>query len=234
MDIVSNLAAFDLLVLLIVGVTAVLGLVRGFIAEVASLAAWVAGFAAVRFFYRPVRAFLDASAIGETLSAIAAVIGPFLLALLTVKLIGALLSKTAKDSVIGPLDRLLGLGFGLVKGVLASGLLFLVITLGLKLVPGEEARPEWLAKAKTTPTLALVASAMVSYVGDVWREEAQGAEPGRAAGDDPHAGLPGFGRGTGGDGRDDDGPEPGYGARDRRSLDRLLDAQEKQTPSTPI
>lgn len=225
MEIFADLAAFDWLVLLIVGVTAVFGLMRGFIAEVASLAAWVAGFAAVRFFYRPARAFLEASGSGETLAAIAAVIGPFLLALLAVKLIGALLSKTAKDSIIGPFDRLLGLGFGLLKGVLAAGLLFLIITLALKLVPGEEGRPAWLAKAKTTPTLALVASAMVSYAGDVWREQAEGA-----ASEDPHAGLPGFG----GDAADDGRREPGYGRGDRRSLDKLLDEQEKQTPSTPI
>jgi membrane protein required for colicin V production len=225
MDFFSSLAGFDLLVLLIVGVTAVFGLMRGFIAEVASLAAWLAGFAAVRFFYRPARAVLDASGTGETLSAIAAVIGPFVIALLAVKLIGALLSKTAKDSMIGPFDRLLGLGFGLVKGVLAAGLLFLIITLALKLVPGEDGRPDWLAKAKVTPTLALVASAMVSYAGDVWREQAEGA----ASGDDPHAGLPGFG-----DGADDGGAEPGYGAGDRRSLDKLLDEQEQKTPSTPI
>ena len=227
MDIFSSLAGFDWLVLLIVGVAALFGLMRGFIAEVASLAAWVAGFAAVRFFYRPARAFLEANGAGETLAAIAAVIGPFLIALLVVRLVGGFISRSAKDSVIGPFDRLLGLGFGLIKGVLAAGLLFLLITLGLKLVPGEDDRPDWLTAARTTPTLALVASAMVSYAGDVWREQSDSLSPA----DDPHAGLPGFGREAPADG---DAVSGGYDPRQRRSLDRLLDEQEKQTPSTAI
>jgi membrane protein required for colicin V production len=230
MEIMSSLAGFDWLVLLIVGGAAVFGLVRGFIAEVASLAAWVAGFAAVRFFYRPARAFLEASGTGETLAAIAGVIGPFLAALLAVKLVGALLSRSAKDSIVGPLDRLLGLGFGLIKGVLAAGLMFLVITLGLKLVPGEAGRPDWLAKARTTPTLALVASAMVSYAGDVWREQAEGAP----SGDDPHAGLIGPGGDADRDADSDSGSPDGYGTPERRSLEKLLDEQQQQTPSTPI
>lgn len=232
MDMFTNLAAFDWLVLLLVGVTAIFGLMRGFIAEVASLAAWVAGFVAVRLFYTPARAaFADAGG-GEMLSSIAGVLVPFLLALLAVRLLGALLSKSAKDGVIGPFDRLLGLGFGLVKGVLVASLLFLVITIALRLVPGEGERPRWLADAKTRPTLALVASAMVGYVGDLWREEV-----GDALGDDPHRGLPGFGSddadGAAGDAGDGN-RGAGYGAGDRRSLDRLLDEQEQKTPSTPI
>ena len=225
MEFLADLAAFDWLVLLIVGVTAIFGLMRGFIAEVASLAAWVAGFVAVRLFHSSARAAFAEAGSGEMLSSIAAVLVPFLLALLAVKLLGALLSKTAKDSIIGPFDRLLGLGFGMVKGVLAAGLLFLTITVALKLVPGEGDRPRWLAEAKTRPTLALVASAMVGYVGELWREEMSDTLP------DPHAGLPGFGK----DSPPDDGePAGGYSPRDRGSLDKLLDEQEKQTPSTPI
>ncbi len=228
MEFFTSLAGFDWLVLLIVGVTALLGLSRGFISEVASLAAWVAGFAAVRFFYRPARTLLEGLGAPETLAAIAGVLGPFLLALLAVKLAGQMLSSATKDSIIGPFDRLLGLGFGLLKGVLAAGLLFLVITLALKLLPDQEPTPEWLAKARTTPTLALIAGAMVSYAGDVWRDQA------RDAADDPHRGLPGFGED--GLGRPPAGPGQGsgYAPDDRKSLDALLKEQERDTPSTPI
>lgn len=229
MGFLADIAAFDWLVLVIVGVTAILGLVRGFIAEVASLAAWLAGFIAVRVFHTPARAAFEQAGGGEMLSSIAAVLVPFLLALLAVKLLGALLSKTAKDSIVGPFDRLLGLGFGLVKGVLAAGLLFLIITVALKLVPGEGERPRWLAEAKTRPTLALVASAMVGYVGELWREEV-----GDALGEDPHAGLPGFGDDEAPTGGPSNSSGNGYASGDRRSLDNLLDAQEKKQPSTPI
>ena len=223
MDSITQLAGFDWIVVLIVGATAVLGLMRGFIAEIASLAAWVAGFIAVRLFYTPARAIFETASGSEVIAAVAAVLGPFLLAVLMVKLIGGFLSSSAKSSGIGPVDRLLGLGFGLVKGFLAASLIFLVITLALKIVPGDDARPDWLANAKTTPTLALVASAMVSYVGDAWNQQQKLLDPEP----DPHAGVPGFGKG-------DDTPEGGYGDKDRGSLDKLLDEQEKSSPGTAI
>lgn len=219
MDSITQLAGFDWIVVLIVGATAVFGLMRGFIAEVASLAAWVAGFVAVRFFYTPARAIFETASGSEVIAAVAAVLGPFLAAMLLVKLIGSFLSSTAKDSGIGPVDRLLGLGFGLVKGFLAASLIFLVITLGLKIVPGDDSRPDWLAKAKTTPTLALVASAMVSYVGEAWKQQQQYSGPDR----DPHAGL-----------KDNGGGEGGYSDKQRGSLDKLLDEQEKAAPGTAI
>lgn len=223
MDMLPDLAGFDWIVVLIVGAAAAFGLMRGFIAEVASLAGWVAGFVAVRLFYTPARAIFATATGSEVLAAIAAVIGPFLLALLVVKLIGSLASNTAKNSLIGPVDRLLGLGFGVVKGFLAASLIFLIITLGLKIMPGEDDKPAWLANAKTTPTLALVASAMVTYVGDAWKQQ-------QAESRDPHAGLPGFG----GDGDGEDGEAGGYDRGERRSLDKLLDEQEKTTPGTAI
>lgn len=216
MDTITQLAGFDWIVVLIVGATAALGLMRGFIAEITSLAAWAAGFVAVRFFYTPARALFETAGGSEVIAAVAAVLGPFLLAVLLVRLIGSFLSSGAKESGIGPVDRLLGLGFGLVKGFLAASLIFLVITLGLKIVPGDDARPDWLAKAKTTPTLALVASAMVSYVGDAWNQQQKLINPDR----DPHAGIGG-----------DDGS---YSDKQRGSLDTLLDEQEKSSPGTSI
>lgn len=226
MEILAALTGFDWLVVLIVGTTAAFGLMRGFIAEVASLAAWVAGFVAVRMVYAPARAvFVEASG-SEMLGTLAAVLGPFLLAVLLVKLLGSFLSSSAKGSLIGPFDRMLGLGFGLVKGFLVASLAFLLLTLTLTILPGKADRPAWLAKARTAPTLALMANAMVGYVGDAWRQ--QQAPNDSAGSDNPHAGLPGFGP----DGEPD--AEPGYAPAERRSLDSLLDRQEKTTPSTAI
>ena len=67
----------------------------------------------------------------------------------------------------------------------------------------------------------LVASAMVSYVGDAWNQQQKLINPER----DPHAGLPGFG---------DDEEADGYGKQERNSLDKLLDQQEKSSPGTTI
>ncbi|OSZ64527.1 hypothetical protein CAP39_13310 [Sphingomonas sp. IBVSS1] len=219
MDFIASLAGFDWIVVIIVGAAAGFGLMRGFIAEVASLAGWFAGFVAVRLFYTPAKAIFAEASGSDMIGAFAAVLGPFLLALLGVKLIGSFLSSSAKGSTIGVLDRILGLGFGLVKGFLGASLIFLLITLALRIVPGGSERPDWLAKARTTPTLALVASAMVGWVGEAWKQQQQLI--------DPQADVPGFG---------DDAPADGggYDRKQRSALDSLLDEQEKKSPSTAI
>ncbi len=220
MDFIASLAGFDWIVVIIVGAAAGFGLMRGFIAEVASLAGWFAGFVAVRLFYTPAKAIFAEASGSDLIGAFAAVLGPFLLALLGVKLIGSFLSSSAKGSTIGVLDRILGLGFGLVKGFLGASLIFLLITLGLRIVPGDGGRPDWLAKARTTPTLALVASAMVGWVGEAWKQQQQLI--------DPHEDVPGFG------GDEAPADDKGYGGKERGALDRLLDEQEKKSPSTAI
>lgn len=228
MELLSSLAGFDWVVALIVGAAALFGLMRGFIGEVASLAAWLAGVIAVRMGHGLMQPWLERTSGSETVAGLLSVLLPFGIGFAGVRLAGMALSSGARAAGVGAIDRMLGLGFGMLKGTLAASLLFLLITVALKLVPGDDTRPAWLARARTTSTLALVASAMVSQVGQVWREMPELGDP--AGLSDPHAGLPGAGRPTGGDEAGDDG----YGRRDRRALDRLLDEQERQSPSTPI
>ena len=53
-----NFAGFDLAVLVIVGLAAVGGLLRGFVHEVLSLGAWIAAIAAIYFFHAPLTEIL--------------------------------------------------------------------------------------------------------------------------------------------------------------------------------
>ena len=54
----AGLTAFDVVVGLLVGLLALGGLARGFVGEIVSLLAWVAGIVAVRLFYTPAKALL--------------------------------------------------------------------------------------------------------------------------------------------------------------------------------
>lgn len=213
----DGLTAFDIVVGLLVVLAALAGLMRGFVGEVVSLAAWVAGIAAVRFFYTPAKAVLAGPAGSEAGGAILAFALLFLGAFIAVRVIGNRISETTKASVIGPVDRVLGLGFGAAKGVLAASLLFLLANLTFETIDAGEPLPEWLARARTAPTLAMVSRGLVDFVGEQRR-----IAPDSAMADDPHAGVPGM-----------DG-ENGYGSRERRALDELLDSQEKKSPGTPI
>jgi membrane protein required for colicin V production len=213
----DGLTAFDALVLALVTLLGVVGLARGFVGEVASLGAWVAGVLAVRFFHVPTKAFLLTMVEGEALAAALALLGLFLGAFILVKLLGGMVSRQTRSSLIGPVDRVLGLGFGLAKGVVAAVLLFLLTNMGLEMLGPQGAQPLWFKEARSTPVLAILSRALVDFVDEQRRLDSDWAsEP------DPHAGF-GFPR-----------REQGYDRDQRSALEKLLDEQEKQTPSTPI
>lgn len=210
----DTLTAFDIIVLVIVVLAALAGLARGFVGEIVSLLAWAAGIAAVRFFYTPGKAMALKLVSTESGAAILALAVLFLGGFLIVRMVGGRVSAGTKASLVGPVDRVLGLGFGAAKGVLAASLVFLLLNLTFDTVDPGEKSPEWLAKARTAPTLAMVSKALVDFV-----EERRRVAPDTADKTDPHAALK---KGS------------GYNPSDRSALDKLLDQQEKASPSTPI
>jgi membrane protein required for colicin V production len=222
----AELTAFDVVVGILVVLLALGGLARGFVGEIVSLLAWVAGIFAVRLFYTPAKA-LAASLTGtEAGGAILALVVLFLAGFLVVRLVGDRISAGTKSSLVGPIDRVLGLGFGAAKGVLASALIFLMANLVFDTIDPGEPSPDWLAKARTAPTLAMISRTLVDFVGEHARiaPDSAALDAARGAGmprDDIHNPL-----------REDDAD--GYAPGQRQALDKLLDAQEKREPSTPI
>ena len=217
----ASLTAFDIVVGLIVVIAALAGLARGFVGEIVSLLAWAAGIAAVRFFYTPAKAIAVHLVGTETGAAILALVVLFLAAFILVRIIGGKLSAGTKASIVGPVDRVLGFGFGAGKGVLAAALIFILVNLTFDTVDPGEPTPEWITKARTAPTLAMISKALVDFV-----EEHRRVAPDTADRGDPHAGLDAAPPSS-----DDDG---GYAPAQRSALDKLLNEQEKASPSTPI
>jgi len=214
---VTAYTAFDALVVALIALLGVVGLARGFVGELASLGAWIAGVLAIRFFHVPAKSFMQTMVESETMAAALALIGLFLAAFIAVRLIGNALSRSTKSSVISPIDRLLGLGFGLAKGTVAAVLMFLLTNMSLEFLGPKQDQPIWFANSRSAPVLAIFSRALVDFVDEQRRTNAD------VASEDPHAGL-GF------PARD----SQGYNRRQRSALDELLDEQEKTTPSTPI
>jgi membrane protein required for colicin V production len=227
----AALTAFDVVVILLVLLLALGGLARGFVGEIVSLLAWVAGIFAVRLFYTPAKAFLAQLTGTEAGGAIAALVVLFIGGFLIVRIIGGPLSAGTKGSIIGPIDRLLGLGFGAAKGVLAAALLFVAANLVFDTVDPGEPSPPWLAEARSAPTLAMISKALVDFVGEHGRIAPDsaglgaGISPGLRAGET----MEDLSRALG-----DDNPHDGYAPGQREALDKLLDKQEAREPSTPI
>ncbi len=161
----STLTALDMMVLLSIGVGATFGAMRGFVSEVFSLAAWIVGIAALKLFYVPVETILEkptGSSGGASVLAVALCFGG---AFIATRVVGGQVGKAAHAALLGPVDRVLGLGFGLLKGLLAATLAFLLMTLIFDFLNGDKApRPQWMTDSKTYLLLRASSAALVGAV----------------------------------------------------------------------
>jgi membrane protein required for colicin V production len=161
------MTGLDIIVLLVMGGLGVAGFRKGFTTEAISLAAWAAGIFAVWAFHAPVAAALtDTVGTESGASALAAAL-LFGIVFGIGKFAASKIGATTRGSALGVFDRVLGLGFGAFKGLLAASLVFLVVSLGYDTIFGGGAeRPAWMKDARTYPLLDATARAIVDYTGD--------------------------------------------------------------------
>ncbi len=159
----GSLTALDVITLLLVGGGLVAGFVRGFAFEVLSLFAWVAAIIALRLFHTPVTEVLRGPVgAGAAVLAFALVFG---IVFIAGKLLARRIGGAAKRSVVGPIDRVLGGGFGALKGLIGATLLYLGATLVYDTVYGRTApRPQWMQDSRTYPLLHASGDAMLQYI----------------------------------------------------------------------
>lgn len=159
-----NLTALDIAVLLFVAGGAVLGGVRGFVTEVLSLFAWVAIVFAVKLAHLPLSRVLAApvgTVSGAALLAYVLIAGVvYLLGRMVANAIGA----RTRSSVLGPLDRALGVGFGAAKGLLLASLSFLAVILFFDTIFGPGHRPESMVRSRTYPLLTATSASIADFV----------------------------------------------------------------------
>lgn len=166
------LTAFDIIVLLLVGGGAVFGALRGFVCEALSLIAWVLAIFAVKLFHTPVAAWLVEPVGTEAGAAVLAFALVFGVTFVAGKFLASALGSRTRQSVLGPVDRVLGLGFGAVKGLIGATLLFLLATLVLDTINGGPAkRPGWILESRSYPLLSATSRALVDYIDQRRRSE---------------------------------------------------------------
>lgn len=159
------LTALDILVLLTVGLGGVLGFSRGFVSETVSLAAWILAILAVKALHSIVSVALVGPVGTESGAAVLAFALVFGLTFIAVRMAGKALSGSTKNSLLGPFDRVLGLAFGALKGLIAATLVFLFVSLVYDTVyGGTSKRPNWMTESRTYPLLRASSEAVVNFV----------------------------------------------------------------------
>jgi membrane protein required for colicin V production len=165
------MTALDIIVLLLVGGGLVFGWFKGFVGEVLSLAAWIVAIVFLKLFHTPATAALEGPVGTRSGAAVLAFALVFGIVFLIGKLVARRVGGGVKRSVIGPVDRVLGAGFGAVKGLIGATLLYLAANLVYDTVYGREAqRPGWMASSRTYPLLYASGRAIVDFV--EWRRGA--------------------------------------------------------------
>jgi membrane protein required for colicin V production len=145
----------DLLVLAVVGISALLGLSRGLVREILGLGSWlVAGYAAFRL--GPQFIPMTEAAIGNPdIAEPAAYAGTFLVVVVVLSLLSNLVGRLVQFSALGGLDRSLGLVFGVARGL--AVLIAAYIPVALMLPP--DRWPPVALQARSLPWI---------YAGAVW------------------------------------------------------------------
>ena len=161
------MTALDVFVfLLLIGGGAV-GFVRGFVQEVISLFAWIVAIAMLKLFHTQlwtglINSFHTSSAAAAVLAFAILFIPSFVLVKLVARQLGG---RTRRHAVLGPFDRVLGGGFGALKGLLGATLFFLLANLATDMVYGPQAeRPQWMTNSRTYPLLNSSGRAIVDWV----------------------------------------------------------------------
>jgi len=171
---------FDIAVLLLVGLGAITGFIRGFVQEILALAAWVFAIFAIRLLHTPVTAWLEPHLGSDSAAAVLAFALCLGIPFAVVKLVAKWAGAKSRASVLGPIDRVLGFGFGAVKGVIVIVLGFSVLVLGYDTIWGGGGRPEWITGARTYPFVNASSEALVQIIAER-RRQAVSAQATRGA-----------------------------------------------------
>jgi membrane protein required for colicin V production len=160
-----HFTALDILVILLVGAGLVFGWLRGFVAEALSLFAWFLAILALRLLHAPVAGALEGVVGTESGAAVLAFVLVFGLVFFAGKLASRRIGARVRNSVIGPVDRVLGAAFGALKGLIGITLLFLAFNLIYDTIYGRRAaRPEWVRDSMTYSLLKSSGATVVDLV----------------------------------------------------------------------
>ena len=160
------MTGFDFIVLLIVGIAAAGGFLRGFMQEILSLAAWVLAAFAIRFLHTPLTLALQDYIGRDVTTSLLSFTLLLLIPYAAMKVIANNVGKASRDSLLGPVDRVLGFGFGALKGSVIVVIAFSLLVLGYDTVWSYKGRPTWITTARSYELVDASSRALVEVLAE--------------------------------------------------------------------
>ena len=169
----------DIVLIVVMLISGLLAMVRGFMREVLSITAWVLAAAVTLYAYAKLLPTPQQYFNNDIVATVAVVGGVFLGTLLVVSVFTIRISDMVLDSRVGALDRTLGFLFGLARGLIIVVVAFPFFDW---LVP-DRSQPEWVTDAKSRVVLASTGRWLMSMLPETRKhhfEEAEAAAAGRS------------------------------------------------------
>lgn len=138
---------FDLIALAVLAVSALVGLIRGFVRETVTIVAFVVAALAAIFGLRWAGPVARGAIEPDWLGSIVAVLVVFVLVYILIRVAAGALTRGVHNSRLGSIDRAAGFGVGLVRGLAALGVFYLLFTL---ITPAERV-PAWVSDSWLYP-----------------------------------------------------------------------------------
>ena len=150
----ATLNIFDLIVILVIGLSALLSFFRGFARELLSLGAWVGASMVTLYAFPRVARWLEPQVKNAAVASGLASMGVFLVSLVLISILTSIFLKFVKKGEdVGAMDNVVGLFFGIARGILLVAIGYFVLTLVLN----EKDYPVWLKESATRPYVARAA-----------------------------------------------------------------------------
>ncbi len=158
------MTGLDILVLVIVGGGAIGGFMRGFVEEILSLASWILALFAIHYLHTGLTEWLVPRIGTPSGASVLAFTLLLLIPYAAMRLIANNVGKASRNSLLGPIDRVLGFGFGAIKGLIIVVMAFSLLVLGYDTIWGEQGRPTWISNARSYTFVDSSSKALVDLI----------------------------------------------------------------------
>jgi len=193
----------DGIVLGILLLSGIFALVRGFTREVLTIAAWGLSAVILVVAYEPVQQWSREVILDGIITDVVVASLLFLVPLVGLSFASHSACKQVRESGVSVVDRVLGFGFGIIRGVAAIVIVYWMYSL----IENPDEHPNWIARAKLFPIVADSAGYL-----NKWLPEVASRPIGtRFAGIEPESRN-----------EDDTPPQTGYVRSDRTAIERLV------------
>jgi membrane protein required for colicin V production len=142
--------ALDLAIIGVIALSGLFAFARGFVREALSIAAWVGAAAATLYGFNYVYGLIFRFVSTPLLAQLITGAGLFIASLILFTIFTGVIARFVQSSSLSPIDRTLGLIFGLARGVVLVVLAYLVVDVSLP----QNDRPLWIKEAKSERFLA--------------------------------------------------------------------------------